>query len=288
MRFAILAAATLAVIASVAAQETRYRHGSFIFPLYEGWFPHPDGSVDLYFGYQNRNYEEILNIPIGPNNSILPVGPGNTVLPGEPDRGQPTRFYPRRSQFTFSVRVPKEDVGKELVWTLSIRGRTEHAFANFKPDFVLDKQLIMRNLGGVGNRPGDIENEPPAVRIEGPTARTIRVGEPLRLAGVITDDGLPNPKYTYTQGLRAGWDVWRGAGLVAFDPPHMRAEPQRPMGLGASKINVVPDGPPLPIGTDGAVTVTATFEEPGTYILRLTGIDGSLATSRFLTVTVTP
>src|SRR5262249_31769886 len=67
----------------------QYNRGQDVVPVYEGWKPNPDGTFTMYFGYFNRNYEEELDIPLGPNNSIDPGG----------DRGQPTHFYPRRQLF---------------------------------------------------------------------------------------------------------------------------------------------------------------------------------------------
>jgi hypothetical protein len=34
----------------------------------------------MWFGYMNRNYEEELDIPIGPDNRIEPTGPDGQVL----------------------------------------------------------------------------------------------------------------------------------------------------------------------------------------------------------------
>ena len=47
----------------------------------------------------------------------------------------------------------------------------------------------------------------------------------------------------------------------------------------------VPPSPPLP--PDGKFTVTATFKEPGTYVLRALARDRALKTTRDVTVTVT-
>ena len=51
----------------------------------------------MVFGYFNRNWEEQLAIPAGPD---------NIVEPGGPDRGQPTFFLPRRQGWVYRVRVP--------------------------------------------------------------------------------------------------------------------------------------------------------------------------------------
>ena len=44
--------------------------GQTVTPAYEGWYPNEDGTFTLSFGYFNRNKEEILEIPVGPNNFI--------------------------------------------------------------------------------------------------------------------------------------------------------------------------------------------------------------------------
>ena len=46
----------------------------------------------------NRNWEEELDIPIGPDNNFDVGGP---------DLGQPTHFLPRRNRFVFRVRAPQ-------------------------------------------------------------------------------------------------------------------------------------------------------------------------------------
>ena len=61
--------------------------GQSVTPAFEGWYQNPDGTFNLSWGYMNRNYEERLDIP---------VGPGNRLEPGPPDQGQPTHFLPRR------------------------------------------------------------------------------------------------------------------------------------------------------------------------------------------------
>ena len=61
--------------------------GEAVFPAFEGWGPVKDGSQVLLIGYFNRNKEQALDIPIGPNNRIEPGGP---------DYGQPTHFQTGR------------------------------------------------------------------------------------------------------------------------------------------------------------------------------------------------
>src|ERR1700730_17198796 len=65
----------------------RVGSGADVTPAFEGWFKDPDGAIGLLFGYYNRNENEASDIPIGPNNHFEP---------GDPDRGQPTYYLPKR------------------------------------------------------------------------------------------------------------------------------------------------------------------------------------------------
>src|SRR5207253_7369282 len=122
----ILAAiATLPVLAqSGASQLVTLRHasGQGVAPVYEGFDVNPDGSFNMWFGYMNRNYEEEID---------LPVGPINTFEPGA-DRGQPTHFVTRRHKDVFKVTVPKDFGDKTLVWKLNAHGQTQQVVATLK------------------------------------------------------------------------------------------------------------------------------------------------------------
>ena len=121
----VLLAGLLVGLAAQDADAQRMRRaydfGQEVVPAYEGWEQNEDGSFSLVFGTMNRNWEEELHIPIGPDNSIEPGGP---------DQGQPTWFLPRRNRFLFRIRVPADFGDKELVWTLtSPNGETKRAYA---------------------------------------------------------------------------------------------------------------------------------------------------------------
>src|SRR5262245_60375907 len=88
----LLAAMIVAVNVSILVGQIQYSRGQNIAPSFDGWMPNADGSADLLFGYLNRNFEEHLYIPIGPNNMIEP---------GKQDQGQPTYFFPRRNMHVF-------------------------------------------------------------------------------------------------------------------------------------------------------------------------------------------
>ena len=107
----LLAAFAFALLLpSAAAPQTRfsYSSGQPLEPAYEGWMQNKDGSYTLYFGYMNTNWLQEFDIPIGPDNRFEP---------GDPDRGQPTHFYPRRNPFLFTITVAK-DFGKQELMTL--------------------------------------------------------------------------------------------------------------------------------------------------------------------------
>lgn len=50
-------------------------HGQTVTPVYEGWYPNPDGTISVSWGYFNRNSEEVVRIPLGADNRIEPGGP---------------------------------------------------------------------------------------------------------------------------------------------------------------------------------------------------------------------
>src|SRR6266487_5042439 len=147
-------AAVLAVLPAASAQVS-LPTGQNIAPSYEGWEENPDGSYALVFGYFNRNWEEEIDLPIGPDNNIQP---------GAIDQGQPTHFYPRRNRFVFRIRVPGDFGKQEVVWTLTSHGKTERAYATLKPDYFIDDIVIQNNTGAGGpggGAPGTLGNKAP-------------------------------------------------------------------------------------------------------------------------------
>src|SRR6202162_5339201 len=95
----------------------RYSRGQDVSPVFEGWERNPDGTFSMWFGYYNRNAEEEIDVPLGPENTI-DLGNGD-------DHGQPAHFYPGSRWWVFKVVVPKDwPPTKRLVWTLTNRGRT--------------------------------------------------------------------------------------------------------------------------------------------------------------------
>jgi hypothetical protein len=316
VRLVLVAAAVLLTCQSGGAQS--YSRGQNISPAFEGWERSADGTQYFLFGYMNRNWEEEIDVPVGPE---------NTITPGGPDAGQPTHFLPRRNRFVFKVAVPKGFTEKdEMIWTLTTKGKTEKAYATLRTDYFIDDLVIASETGALGagsSSPEVRSNKPPVAAIEGAKARTVRVGQPLALVALVTDDGIPkrrgsgqtttasrtaaaaaaggsperaapaNPAYNPPRrstvgkvtGLHLSWFVYRGAGRVAFEPPQIKVWEDTRAGANSpwAALWTPPALPP-----DGKWTAQATFNEPGTYVLRARADDGALLDDEELTVTVTP
>ncbi|HZL94417.1 MAG TPA: hypothetical protein VFB99_12255, partial [Vicinamibacterales bacterium] len=136
--------ATFTVVLATQTASTQmltYSRGQNVSPAFEGWEKNDDGSFNMMFGYMNRNWEEEVDVPVGPDNNISP---------GPPDQGQPTHFQPRRNRFVFKVRVPADWGKKELVWTLTTKGKTERAFASLREDSLVDNIVQASEQGALG------------------------------------------------------------------------------------------------------------------------------------------
>ena len=85
-------------------------------------------------------------------------------------------------------------------------------------------------------------------------------------------------------GLRVAWYVYRGDGAhVAFDPPQFKAYPDYRLNSN-SPWSPGWETPPLP--ADRRWPVTATFSQPGEYVVRVLATDGGLTDHRDVAVTV--
>ena len=296
--YGLLAACLLAVACAAPllgeAQQLR-RSGDTVAPVYEGFQRMPDGSIDLLFGYFNRNWEQRVDVAVGPDNHFSP---------GESDRGQPTHFYPRRNRFVFRVPVPADFGDSELVWTLKTQGETLTAYGTLRSEYEVDDIAIMANFGGAGGtgfHPSVVGNTPPELEVEGAAQRTVSAGEPVTLRAVANDDGKPEPRPllgfargirvrgggrvapSSATGLRLSWIVYRGPGEVVFDPPQIKTWEDMRDG-GGSPWSDGFETPPAPPGNRW--TTRATFSEPGTYVLRCLAHDGGLQTYEDVTFVV--
>lgn len=253
----------LATAVGLTAQQPRFARGQNIQPVFEGWKRNADGTIAMYFGYLNRNYEQVTDIPIGPDNHIEPGG----------DRGQPTHFLTRRQKFVFTVNVPANwDQKRRVIWTVTANGRTDKAQGWLQPEWEVDDGVIQMNIGPGGAPPTNPPNTAPKLTLGASTA-SVTQSETLTLKATATDDGIPKPRTprlgqpppaAASTGVWVRWIHYRGAGTVAFAPA---ASPR------------VQDGP-------SDATTRVTFNQPGTYVLRAVASDGLLETSADVTVTV--
>ena len=275
----LLAAGAPTIAAPPLSAQLLYSSGQDVVPVFEGWEHNADGSFSMLFGYFNRNRDEIVDVP---------VGAANRFEGGDPDRGQPTHFYPSRNRYWFRVRVPADFGSKELVWTLTSHGRTEHAYATLHPNYASDPSIQQLDIAGINLWWAEEGvNTPPLVRVDGEVRRHAKVGQPVSLVAVVSDDGVPPAPKTPRRGryawhgLRVAWFVDRGAAPVTFDPPQFEVYPDpngnSPWTAGWSA---------APIPADGRYAATATFRAPGEYVVRVMAHDGGLATTADVRVVV--
>jgi hypothetical protein len=242
--------------------------GSSVTGAYDGWYRDKDGTVRLLVGYFNRNTQQDLDIPIGPDNRIEPGGP---------DQGQPTHFQTGHQWGVFTIAVPKDFGDKKLTWTLVANRQTNVITLHARPEWVVEPFEDAAS-----------KNTPPVLRFEqggrtftGPPATvaaqyTTTLPNPLTLTTWVTDEGQKlNLEPTATdpagpgrgvggRGSRAAdginpplaiaWSVFRGPGRVTFDHPKPSIDPA---------------------ARGGKSTATATFSAPGEYVLRVQANDAS-------------
>lgn len=233
--------------------EPLHDSGQSVTAAFEGWFKNPDGTFSLLFGYFNRNLKEELDIPVGPN---------NRMEPGGPDRGQPTHFLPRRHWGVFTVTVPKDFAEQKLAWTLAVNGQTTVVPGSLNPLWELSPFFEV----GLGNTPPVVSFEEGGPSVQGPkpmtAARATRAGNPLTLTVWVADDAktYPGAKPPDTPPVTLTWSKFRGLGAVTF--ANAKPEVKKTEGKTTSAFN-------------GQATTTATFSEPGEYILEVVANDWS-------------
>lgn len=248
--------------------------GDEVAPFFEGWYRNDDGTFTLSFGFFNLNSEQVLDIPVGPD---------NFVEPAEFDGKQPTHFpvRPRRDRGVFHVTVPASYADGEpaVVWTITANGWT-----NATPGRV-GLEALQLDYG-----PRAMGSVPPVVRFspDGPRGQHIQgvwgepitasVGEPLALTLWTEEVSVraPDDMVNAVVDVGVSWFKFQGhSGAVSFDPRRVVVE-----------------------GGTGEATASAVFSEPGDYVLRAridnwdandsSGGDQCCWTNAYVRVTVTP
>lgn len=249
--------ATLFVAAAVVAAtsagqnlplEPFHNSGQSVTAAFEGWFANSDGTFSILLGYYNRNQQQELDIPIGPQNRIEPGGP---------DRGQPTHFLPGRQWGVFTVTVPKDFADKKLTWTLTANGQTTNVPFSLAPLWEVEP---FKDANG---------NTPPVLKFEGgasvqgpkPVQLSLAAtaGSPFTLNVNASDDAslIPGMRKPRTPPIALTWSKFRGPGSVTFSNARPLVEKTEDSSAGFA----------------GKATTTATFAEPGDYVLHLVAND---------------
>jgi len=234
--------------------EPPHDFGQSITGAFEGWFPNSDGSFSILLGYYNRNLKQEVDIPAGANNRIEPGGP---------DQGQPTHFLPGRQWGVFTIRVRKDFGEKKLTWTITVNGKTTTIPLSLNTLWEVEP---FREASG--NAPPFIAFSETGPWVNGPAgqskALTVTLPEPVDLTLWVADDATaplagPRPR---TPAVTLSWGKFRGPGTVTFTNTRPAVE----------KADF--KAPPSTTFT-GKSQTSATFSEPGDYILRVVANDWS-------------
>jgi hypothetical protein len=248
------------VSGQIQTPEPRKQFGASVTGAFEGWFFNPDGSRSFLVGYYNRNSQQAIDVPIGPNNRIEPGGP---------DLGQPTHFLPGRQWGMFVVPAPREFKPTDsYVWTIVANGQSTSIPLRLHPDYVMSPFEEI----AVGNTPPVLRFEPNGKTVQGPRASvaaplyTASLSATAPLVAWVSDDakytsGSNAPPSGARQPVQVRWSKYRGPGAVTFDKP--RPEVEKLQGEGST----------APFS--GKATVNAKFAEPGDYFLHVIANDYS-------------
>ena len=255
-----LAAAMLIGSPSLGAQLQRPLaplppNGLRVAPFFDGWYQNTDGTVTLSFGYSNLNLTETVEIPQGPDNFIAPVefdGRQPTFFepPGARAEEPPTRRQRNRGVFTVTVPAGFRD---DVVWTLVNQERTFSVPGNGQSSaYQLQWPMAMGSLpplvrfspdGPAGRGPTGIDAEPISASVDTPLPLTVwvhddsvREEEPIAVRRRRGD----------APALNVTWFKHTGPGSVVF----------------SSHTDSIAE-------TEGMVTTTATFGQPGEYLIRV-------------------
>ena len=278
------------------AYQHKYDTGQTIQPIFQGWSRNEDGTIDMHFGYLNRNYSAELHIPIGADNVIDMAGLDNI-------QNQPTYFHTRNNRDIFTVTVPANFGNREIVWRLTTEGQTLEAFGWLQAEWEISGLVNELDPSEMRFDGGPVSaNQPPELSVA--SATSVRLPAKLTLTATVTDDGLPEP--TPEQEITPNeWDTTpllsrpEGAMPIPTNVPHLQTnlrgsllKPRAPQDkLTVSYIvwrgpaNITTE-PMFSEVANGSAATEITFTEPGEYQLQVRAFDGGASTYEFVTVIV--
>lgn len=222
------------------------KSGDLVAPFFDGWYDNGDGTVTYQFGFMNRNTEEIIDIPIGPDNNVEPAefnGRQPTHFPVY-DRGG---FRGKRERGTFAVTVPK---GQEVVWTLSHAGDT-YSVPGRATSTAYELSYGAAAFGSLPPRIRFSVDGEESHSTEGIWAERVqaKVGVPVTLTALAQDRGV-RERYETEKDIypvTAAWLWHSGPGEIVFSNESELIDAE---GWGTARTE-------------------ATFTEPGEYVVRL-------------------
>ena len=246
--------------------------GGPVVTIFEGWYVNPDGTRQLCFGYFNTNTEEVVEIPIGPDNFIEPE---------EFNGLQPTHFDPvpqggRRHWCILSVTVPQDWGDRDVIWTLRDRGQsftspgrtrfeTYHLEEPVHPSRSRSAPKVRMDPAGpevMGRTPmmvGPFEVEVGDVL---PLPIWVRRDNPFSAHAFFGDGATENEPISFT------WYKYQGPGDVKFEVMGSHRRVARRTLIEAETWMEAPDA-------WGQATTEATFGEAGEYKLLLQAYNDS-------------
>ncbi len=262
--------------------------GASVTPAYDGWYDNPDGTHTFLIGYYSRNWNEPMDIPIGPNNKFEP---------GDPDRGQPTHFLPNRNFGMFSITVPKAfGPSERLWWTVTINGTTSRVGMIMSPDFNITPQKASEEA------PNGKYNVPPVLMFTQGGAKIQNPGQPLSQATLAKTAtvGVPMPLELFTED-DALYASGTNAPMTGRIPPVVEATVAKYRGPGNVKaegfhFETTKGGKPMEPYA-GKASGTVTFDKAGDYVVHVTlndfsdkggGATGCCWTTAMIKVNVKP
>jgi len=286
--------------------------GQSVTPSYEGWWQNPDGSFNLLFGYYNRNTKETLDLPVGPDNHMEP-GPPDQGQPTHflPRRHKgvftvtvPKDFGDKTLTWTLVAHGHRLSVPGHLGAPWIISPLQEVGIGNTPPTISFDEK------GPAGQGPGPVvveraarAGEPltldvfaaddgkslgvevlrvtlqvaisankdkpgadtllDAVQPARPEDEAVASPQLLAAAAAVGMDAKTIDLFTGGPAVTLTFEKYRGVGDVIFSDPQPKVTEDPASDL------------PVKQAFNGRATTTATFSQPGDYILRVIANDSS-------------
>jgi hypothetical protein len=171
----------------------------------------------------------------------------------------------------FRIRVPKDfSKTQRIVWSLTVRGKTEKANFFLLPEWETNTQVFGQNaVGGLGG--GTYGATLPTISISN-TSQSVTLPAKATLAATVHPGKTPPPepgtveaprppRRERSRTQRITWLQFRGpvGGRVTFEPSS-------------------------PVVTEAKAVTTATFNMPGTYVVRAVAAEGATPTDVTLNV----